>query len=1548
MKLNQCFYWIGLCLLLSASMQAQLGLERLSIDSLNSLGYDPLVRVYDIAGQEYSPFEVLVSNTSTASLNVVSGPHVTTCNAGMFELYFEDVANNTGSGFDNLDPVTPTTTFPTVTTLGGMRQQALCQALSDLSTFLGQAPGTSITTTVRIKIPVSGNFNGSKTGEGSSYYVVPRGTTASMLDGEVWKTINLGSDSWATMPPNIFLSIFLVPTNTTGDFFHGYLKFYFRDNTSNIPLYHYDYTTPNTNTTLADFYSLALHESIHTLGFASLFDGIGLSRMRSTGFSPGCTECYTRYDGYLNSRNAGPTTELLDDTNPLNPSLQITGSVIQTLAPTCNSPFADPVFYNGLNHLNQEVYSPSPFEVGSSLAHFSCDCPTSSGYVGAMMACSQIGTDQRFLNQAEVNTLCDLGYQRGNSWTINGTTVANYASCTNTPCLAIGSNDYQDANGIQYTAVVDASGPVPLAITNVLDNDLFPRGSTPSILNHNVEILNGGGTVMVSGTSITYTPSTTFAGWAILAYVPACLGNLMNGNPTYIFIKVSPEPAPCNDFNCNLICGGNLEKDRIPFHRDAVSFLGGNNVTFHTLTGSGTVAINISPFAGLNFTSNLSPNGTIPGTTTWGTGCSNVHIDGLAPNSTAPFSSNNRTFIKVASTNIQGAINRLGIKLNLVSPLVSTEPYTLTFWAIADPAINCLRPEVHIYGANVNTACNNPIPLNNTLGGIATGNGCTTQLIGKSIPIPTYPNNANNAQEWHQYTVTIDPVNRAIGSAYDLLYITLQNVVPGTQSSLFLDEFELYGDNTVGVNINTTTNNPYPCISNQGGMDAFTIDYEVCLDDSLQMTNANDIRLQVDLNGFTVLGGDFNNVGELSIPAGSQTTACATYSITLTAPVPNNILPGVAINFPVTLTSIGASCITNTASVLEVDITPVQTLPLGITTSVSGGSHIVGSTVTYTIEVCNSLPLPLNNLKVRDFLNPGELAFDAAASPNFTHRNTGGNVLLQTAYFNLPAAIGPLSPSCTTFTFTAEILTGARNCAARRPIPNQASVQQRLSNCQEVVSNTVTIFPTRDIVIPTTVRTLSQAIAGGFLLPQNVSANTAQRVAIEGSLLMDVGSGSSSSSQNYTFATGSEIIMYPGAEMVIPIEQLVTFRETHVHGCNEMWHRILVQDGGAIKVEENSLFEQAEYAIEFENNSVYRLSESTFRDNYVSLYAAPSAQAKTTRGRLSNLTFEGTGGANFLPPYAGQTTVPDTWPFAGIAFHDVIALNLPKFSGNVFQRLSIGIIAKQTNLTIRQGATFNNLRTVNSYSINPPTNINVFINTNIGILMESAANPSRLVEDGFGGMATSQITFDDCIHGIVIIGNVDFEVTNNRMDLTSDIDAGGILCFGARGRTGLIENNHIKSSQGGIFLSQNDAPNTNLEVIHNEITLSEGGFLGGISLLENGITYTPVIENNTINLFDARNGIWSLNQSGALIRGNQINLMNDVIGTPISLGFVGYSNRTGIFTGGSNNQVFTCNRIQGGGPGTLSPLGAYDLTLLGINNQNHNVFGIRAGQSSNN
>jgi hypothetical protein len=944
----------------------------------------------------------------------------------------------------------------------------------------------------------------------------------------------------------------------------------------------------------------------------------------------------------------------------------------------------------------------------------------------------------------------------------------------------------------------------------------------------------------------------------------------------------------------------------------------------------------------------INTNGTIQ---TWGggsLGCASPAIDGMAPLSTAPFSSSNATFVKISSskvvagggTGVGAYANRDGIQLNLVTPLTATQSYTLSFWAIAGDSGCDSDPEVHIYGANTNISCNNPIPISNTLGGVMTGNGCTTELIGISNPIPRLLNNVNNAQEWHKYSVTISPAN-----SYDILYITLQDfsasILTSYEASAFLDEFELYGDNTMAVNITTTTNTPYPCISNQGNMDVFTIDYEVCLDDPLQVTNANDIDLQVDLNGFDVLGGDFNNLGELTILAGSQTTQCATYSIMLTAAVPNNIVPGAVLNFPIALTSTGASCITNTASTLDVDITPIQNLPLDITTSVSTGPYIIGQPVVYTIEVCNPLSVALNNLKVRDFLNPNELTFDAAASPNFTSSSVvGGNILLQTAYFNLPAAIGPTSPSCTTFTFVARPQVGARDCSTSAfPIPNQASVRQRVSNCPEIVSNTVTIFPTTNIVIPASVTTLTQAISLGLLLPQGASVTTPQRVAIEGSLLMNILGGTSA---GYTFASNSEIIMYAGAEMIIPVEQNVTFTKTHVHGCSEMWRRILVQRGGSIYVNGQSLFEQGEYAIEFEDNSIHYLSKSTFRDNYVSLYAAPGTIPKALGGTIDNLTFEGTGRSNFLPPYAGQTTVPDTWPFAGIEFHNVIALNLTKFSGNIFQKLSTGIIANQTNLTIRQGATFRNLQTVNSYGMR----------SNTGILMESAANPYQLMEDGFGGTAASPVTFDDCIHGIYIVGNIDFEITNNRMDLTSNMDAAGVLCFGAAGRAGLIENNRIQSTQGGIFLFQNDDPNTSLEVINNEITLSDGSFMGGITLFENETTYSPVIENNIINMFDARRGIWSLDQSGALFKGNQINMFNDIIPTPPTtsgLGYIGYSNRTGISIGGSNNQLFTCNNVQGA-TSTNTIFAAYDLRTYAVysNNNNSNVFGISAWQSTNN
>lgn len=311
-----------------------------------------------------------------------------------------------------------------------------------------------------------------------------------------------------------------------------------------------------------------------------------------------------------------------------------------------------------------------------------------------------------------------------------------------------------------------------------------------------------------------------------------------------------------------------------------------------------------------------------------------------------------------------------------------------------------------------------------------------------------------------------------------------------------------------------------------------------------------------------------------------------------------------------------------------------------------------------------------------------------------------------------------------------------------------------------------------------------------------------------------------------------------------------------------------------------------------------------------------------------------------MPPYPGQTTIPDTWPYAGIEFHNVIALNLPKFSGNIFQQLSIGIIAEQTNLTIQQGATFKNLRTVSSYD---PY-------SNTGILMQSSTNPYQLIKNGFGGAPTSPIAFENCLTGILTIGNINFEIVNNRIEtniaVSQTVTPVGMICLGSRGRTGWIANNRIQTNQAGIILAQNDDPNTNLTVVNNEITISNGSFLGGIALFEGGITYTPVIEDNTINMYDARTGILCSNQSGALIKGNQINLLNDVP-NPF-LGLVGYPNRTGIYTGGGTNQTFSCNTIQGGAPGTAAPFPAYDFSPIGINNENTNVFGISAWQSTGN
>ncbi|MBL4710490.1 MAG: DUF11 domain-containing protein, partial [Flavobacteriales bacterium] len=1543
--------FVGILLLSTLALKAQLDFENTSIDALNKLGYNPVVRIYDQEGNEQHPYDITVPQTDSKKTGQSkSAPQNNTCNAGIFELFFEGVIDNTGVGFDNGVTYSGSgsgSTFPTGATIGQVRQQVICQVFSDLSDFLGFPAVSVANPTVRVAIPQSLNFNGSKMGEAGSYYLIPNGTTGAMLDGEVWKTINLGVDSWTTLP-NELLNMFPAFKNSTGEFYHGYVQLYF-DPTNPGSIFHYDYNSPNTNNILNDFYSLILHEATHMLGFGSLLKADGFSRLQGGGFFPGCAQCYTRYDGHLWSTNTGTAVELINDADPLDPTLPMASTF-----PGCGTP----ILFSGFNHTNQEVFSPSNFLTGGSLSHFECSCPTSSGYSGAMLACSSPGTSQRFLNQAEVNALCDLGYARTNSWAVDGIIVTSYTSCTNTPCLAIGANDFSDQSNVQYTT----DNVAPITITNILDNDIFPGGSTPTILNNNIQILQGGGSSLLVGNNLTYIPDPNFTGWVILAYNPTCPGSLMVGNPTYIFIRVNAQLPPCDQTDCNLICTGNLEADNSDFYINDVAFSSNLNFAqFYTLSGGNINSSFLWASIPLSTIQPINTNGTIPVRDIVGHCSGIIDIEGVPPLSTSAFSTTNNSFARISTSKPTNQIQS-GIQLRLIRPLDPSETYTLSFWAINPdscifshtgfPAPKADTPIVYIYGTDDANPCFNPVPLSNTLGNIATqtGSACNTQLIGKSNAIPVLPDNINGAKEWNQYFITIDPANMT--NAYNRLYITLQDVASiytglgqtGQKIALLVDEFVLTQNNSTALSINTTSPTLFPCINNNGNMDLVTIDYEVCIDDILQVPNAGDISLQVDLSGFSVVSGPFSSTGVLTIPAGSQTTQCTTYSITLAATVPNTIQPGVAINFPIVLTSLGSSCMNGNSSSNTVDILPVQSLPLSLTKSVSAAPHIIGQALTYTIEVCNPLPVAQNNLSLSDVLNSVELSFNASNSPDFPSiATTGGNLTVRTPLFNLPAANGPGNPACTTFTFEATPLVGMANCSSIPvSIPNQATLAQLGSQCPAVVSNIVNISPVVSVVIPAGISTLTQAINAGFLLPMPQALSISQFVSIEDGLVMDV--GVNGSNVNYTFANGSEITMYPEAEIVIPMDQNANFYGTHIHGCSNMWKRILVQTGGQISIAKGSLIEGGEHAIEFEDKAVYFISHSTFRNNYIGLYTAPSNSPNKCGGFIRSVTFEGTG--SLLAVYSGQTTLPDTWPYAGIQFNNTLSLDLDEGNANVFQNLAIGIEVNQTNLTINRAAVFQNMQLVQSYSLFTKT----------GVFSRSITNLHELYIEGYGSSSSSTISFSDCKYGILIMGQIDYTIINNfiKADHIPTVAQGsnpiGIVAASCINRKGRILNNRLISSDVGIGLFNNDAPNSDIEISGNDITMVKGANFGGITVYEGGLDYSLLIKNNTINLFDARKGIELLGQSGGVIEENQVKLHNDI---PAGvLGYIGYWNRTGIEVEGCNFQTVSCNNMLGGvGSSSLSDFSAYNFAPYNngaYNNNNENVFGIRSLNSTDN
>jgi uncharacterized repeat protein (TIGR01451 family) len=434
-----------------------------------------------------------------------------TYTAGIFRLHFDDAGTNTG--FDDA-------------TLGLQRVNVAVQVFTDLSNFINEAasPYSSISNLGSgnsfVEIQVQSSLNSAANGmlgNAGQFFLT---TSPGIVHGSVWQTINSGIDAWFGVGPTNLGNVGTYHGLMQINFGHN---FYLGSNPAGISVSQYD------------LYTVILHEAIHALGFGSLIAQNGNSKL--TNNNPGI---YSYYDTYLTDVT---NNKLINWNTCYQASFQ--SAQLSKLTTPCALKFSgtQPMF------ISSDAY----WSNGTSLSHF----PSTCGNTGILVMNPSVipGSTKRFPDAKEVAALCDLGYS----------TSGIYPGSSYTPCGSriAGTNDFAtytpSAPGANYSG--PANTAFILSSTDFLGNDenatyysCLEVVNQSGILSGN---LNGG-----TGSNITFTPNTNFAGTAILKYIPKESINGKSGNISYIFIDIAPPPMPpCGANNaCEMICYGGFEE----------------------------------------------------------------------------------------------------------------------------------------------------------------------------------------------------------------------------------------------------------------------------------------------------------------------------------------------------------------------------------------------------------------------------------------------------------------------------------------------------------------------------------------------------------------------------------------------------------------------------------------------------------------------------------------------------------------------------------------------------------------------------------------------------------------------------------------------------------------------------------------------------------------------------------------------------------------------------------------------------------------------------
>lgn len=695
-----------------------------------------LETIYDNQGNQFKLKDILINVPKNSG--VLNTTNLNCSTTSYFNLYFEP-----GCGMED-------TTNP----IHNARRAVMCKVFEDISNFI-TSPLSTTGNKVNIWVRNIANLSvpSGTLGLASSYYL-PTPNVGGILDGEIWKTIHLGVDSYTNV------------LNGTNLFYHGRVSFNFNDPSINWNTN----LSINSPSNLYDLYTVILHEVVHSLGFGSFINQNGSS------IDP--SPYYSRYDTFLKTNNNIP---LLTIGSCSMYDVSFNSAVSPTvLRPGCTLPnnisngvLNNTVCNNAIKYVGSStvpVYTPTCFEQGSSLSHFedmlfpSCANPNGNDNYFVLSNANGVGKTKRYLKPEERNVLCDIGYNVkttfGASSTFGG--FFNYGGTACNGISVAGLNDGINSNG-SYTFIgnIVSIGATSsnVSITNLLAND---TNATNFECLQDITAPTTTSIVNISGTNTTVsTLTTTTAGLHILRYIP--VNGTQRGNITYIYVYITAPftPGQCSAVpnTCDLILNGDFEQFvNLPTATSQIPRACGWTTPF--------------PSSAIQYTSSYFNSNVVAGTTP-----TSFHID--IPCNIFGFQ-NPKNNIGIGYANIY--TSKFGGKQHLLtrlkSPLLPNTNYQLSF-------------DVSLSEGRSNFASNLQVYLSNTTSiSFNTGTNFEMNIVPNPAMLFTSPTVTRNINGWD--TITFNFTSTTGGEEF--LYLgLLRNVilnsnVPSTNTACNLSD----------------------------------------------------------------------------------------------------------------------------------------------------------------------------------------------------------------------------------------------------------------------------------------------------------------------------------------------------------------------------------------------------------------------------------------------------------------------------------------------------------------------------------------------------------------------------------------------------------------------------------------------------------------------------------------------------------------------------------------------------------------------------------------